>query len=181
MKYFSQSDKPPIFQWANRHSLAQFWDFREITKHVGIISGIVIYRHSFNRFERDFSFSVLAMDASSLIMVNNSETNPTSSSAALGPSTANLTELWEQAVKEYQATARLTASEKKLIQLTTPDQIFNVTRELWKKNIGNKQWKFHQEAQATVNQVLGVIDLIGASLGLAASVSPHPWKAYWCS
>lgn len=84
-----------------------------------------------------------------------------------------LAELWEVAVKRYSKEARLTkAEEEELLQRNTPNDIFESSKTKWDKNVIDKRWKYHDTAQQTVGQVLGMFDVLDAALGFAAAVLP---------
>jgi len=74
-------------------------------------------------------------------------------------------DLWNEAVIKYEA--GLSKKDKEIFQKTkTPEDAF---KPAW-KNIADKQSHRLETAQATVNQVLGIIPVVNAALGLASVV-----------
>jgi len=82
-------------------------------------------------------------------------------------SSERLIDLWKQAVIQYEN--ELSTKDKEIFQKTkTPEDAFNPA---W-KNIAAKQSGHLKGAQETVTQVLGVIQVVNAALGLASVVRP---------
>ena len=78
--------------------------------------------------------------------------------------------IWEEAINEYQTSARLSDKEKAILTQQDPSEALQLAKVQWKTNIIDKRLAPHDLIQRTVSQVLGIFDGVTAALGLAQTV-----------
>jgi hypothetical protein len=78
--------------------------------------------------------------------------------------------VWEEAIDNYQTSARLSDNEKAILLKEDPSEALQLAKVPWKANIIDKRLAPHDLIQCTVSQVLGIFDSVTAALGLAQMV-----------
>jgi hypothetical protein len=82
-----------------------------------------------------------------------------------------LARLWGEAVDDFITRTGLSEIEKRFFErCDNPEEIFDVTKYNWQKNINKKQLHSNRKGKMIVSQILGVFQVIDVALGLAQVV-----------
>ena len=92
---------------------------------------------------------------------------------------STLSNLWQEALRQYQQTVRLSKQQEKLLQQAySPEDFLCLTKEGWDETIIRRRSRYYETIRTATLDVLGVLDNVSPILGLAGVVFSHSFCCF---